>query len=86
VQGGNPPTWPASPVGSDGPVAKDGKLIDLSNVLDMPTMKSDYAQSWIDLGSYNGTPSHLHQDLAQGPDLYDPKVYKGPNPPKTWMS
>ena len=86
VQGGNPPDLAGLPgPGQMAQFAKDGKLIDLSNVLDMPTMKSDYAQSWIDLGSYNGTPVGIFiKTSLKGLIWYDPKVYKGPNPPKTW--
>jgi alpha-glucoside transport system substrate-binding protein len=65
--------------------AQAGKLVDLSGVLDMNALKNDYAQSWIDLSSYNGKPVGIFIKTAlKGLIWYDPKQYKGPNPPKTW--
>lgn len=55
VEGGNPPDIAAAP--SPGQVAdwaKAGKLVDLTNVVDMAQMKQDYAQSWLDLGASEG--------------------------------
>src|SRR4029077_2162167 len=57
VQGGNPPELAGLPgPGQMAEFAKDGKLVDLSGVLDMAAMQSDYAQSWIDLASYQSKP------------------------------
>ena len=35
-------------------LAKQDKLLRLDKFLDMSKLRSDYASSWIDLGSYNG--------------------------------
>src|SRR5204862_5346606 len=46
---------------------------------------SDYAQSWIDLASYNGKPVGIFIKAAlKGLIWYNPKQYKGPTPPKSW--
>jgi len=87
VEGGNPPDLAAAPsAGQAATWAAEGKLKDLTNVVDMAQMKQDYAQSWLDLGT---TPDgQLYQIFAwsalKGPIWYDPKTYDGPNPPKTW--
>jgi alpha-glucoside transport system substrate-binding protein len=57
VQGGNPPDLAGLPgPGQMAEFAKAGKLVDLSSVLDLTTLKREYAQSWIDLASYQGKP------------------------------
>jgi alpha-glucoside transport system substrate-binding protein len=87
VQGGNPPDLAGLPgPGQMAEFAKAGKLVDLTNILDLTTMKSDYAQSWIDLASYQGKPVGIFIKAAlKGLIWYNPKHYKGPNPPKTWQ-
>src|SRR5436190_4205721 len=79
VQAGNPPELAGLPgPGQMAQFAKDGKLVDLTDVLDMAAMKSDYAQNWIDLASYNGKPVGIFIKTAlKGLIWYDPKVYKG---------
>jgi alpha-glucoside transport system substrate-binding protein len=87
VEGGNPPDIAAAPsAGVAASWAAEGKLVDLTDVVDMNQMKQDYAQSWLDLGT---TPDgKLYQIFAwsalKGPIWYDPKTYDGPNPPKSW--
>lgn len=86
VEGGNPPDIAAPPsAGQAASWASEGKVIDLTNVVDMAQMKQDYAQSWLDLGTASGKLFEIFTWSAlKGPIWYDPKTYDGPNPPKTW--
>lgn len=88
VQGGNPPDLAGLPgPGQMAQFAQQGKLIDLSTVLDMNSYKSDYAQSWIDLGTVNSKVVGIFiKTSAKGMIWYDPKVWKakGYNIPKSW--
>jgi alpha-glucoside transport system substrate-binding protein len=88
VTGGNPPDLADIP--SPGILtnyASQGKLVDLSTVLDMSTFNSQYAKTWADLGSYNGSLYGLFMKAAvKGLIWYDPKVFQanGYQIPKTW--
>lgn len=87
VEGGNPPDIASAPsAGVAASWAAEGKLVDLTDAVDMNQMKQDYAQSWLDLGT--SPDGKLYQIFAwaalKGPIWYDPKTYDGPNPPKTW--
>jgi len=86
VNGGNPPDVAAAPSSSlAASWASEGKIIDLTPIVDMNQMKADYAQSWLDLGTTNGKLVQVFAwSAVKGLIWYDPKVYKGPNPPKTW--
>jgi alpha-glucoside transport system substrate-binding protein len=86
VNGGNPPDIASAPSSSlAASWAAEGKIIDLTPFMDMAQMKQDYAQSWIDLGTFNGKLVQVYAwSAVKGLIWYDPKVYKGPNPPKTW--
>ncbi len=88
VQGGNPPDLAGLPgPGQMTQFGQQGKLVDLSTVLDVNTYKQNYAQSWIDLGSVNGKLVGVFIKAAtKGLIWYDPKVWqaKGFQPPKTW--
>jgi alpha-glucoside transport system substrate-binding protein len=86
VDGGNPPDIAAVPSPSlAASWASEGKIVDLTNVVDMAQMKQDYAQSWIDQGTTNGKLVQVYAwSAVKGLIWYDPKVYKGPTPPKTW--
>jgi len=55
VAAGNPPDLAALPnPGQMREFAAEGALVDLSRVLDMDQLRNDYAEAWIDLGSYDG--------------------------------
>ncbi len=89
VQGGNPPDLAGLPgPGQMAQFAKAGKLVDLTNVLDMNQMNQQYAKSWIDLGSVDGKPVGIFiKASVKGLIWYNPKTYQaagGPLPPKTW--
>ena len=89
VTGGNPPDLADIP--SPGILtnyASQGKLVDLSTVLDMNSYNSQYAKTWSDLGSYNGKLYGLFMKAAvKGLIWYDPKVFTANNYqiPKTWQ-
>ena len=88
VAAGDPPDLAAAP----GPTllskfAQQGKVKDLSTFLDMSTLKSQYSQSWIDLGTVNGKFVQVFSWAAlKGLIWYNPKVFqaKGYTVPKTW--
>ncbi len=88
VQGGNPPDLAGLPgPGQMVQFAQQGKLIDLSTVLDTATYKADYAQTWINLGSVNGKLVGVFIKAAtKGQIWYDPKAFaaKGYQVPKNW--
>lgn len=86
VQGGNPPDLAGLPgPGQMAEFAAAGHLVDLSDVLDLATMQEDYAQSWIDLASYDGHPVGIFIKAAlKGLIWYNPKHYTGPLPPSNW--
>lgn len=86
VQGGNPPDLAGLPgPGQMAQFAQQGNLVDLSNVLDMNTMKEQYAQNWLDLGSVGGKPVGIFiKSSLKGLIWYDPKQYKGPTQPKSF--
>jgi len=93
VSGGNPPDLAGLPgPGQMAEFAKAGKLIPLDSVVDMSQMNSQYAKSWIDLGSVNGKLYGIFIKAAlKGLIWYDPKVVQAANvnissssPPKTW--
>ena len=88
VQGGNPPDVAGLPgPGQMADFARAGKLIDLSGVLDMNAMRSQYAEDWIKLAQVNGAQAGIFIKAAQkGPVWYNPKEFAkaGYQPAKTW--
>ncbi|MCD6122780.1 MAG: carbohydrate ABC transporter substrate-binding protein [Spirochaetales bacterium] len=88
IKAGNPPDIAGLPgPGQMIQFAKEGKLVDLGQFLDMARMKKDYAESWIDLGSVNGKLVGIFLKAAvKGPIWYNPKAIKavGITLPKTW--
>ncbi len=87
VNGGNPPDIAAAPSASlAASWATEGKIIDLTPVVDMAQMKADYAQSWLDLGTTGGKLVQVYAWSGLKVLIwYDPKTYYGPNPPKSWV-
>ncbi|MDA8411382.1 MAG: ABC transporter substrate-binding protein [Treponema sp.] len=88
VQAGNPPDIAILPnPGKLYELAKAGKLVDLSKVLDMKAYAKNYSQGWKDLGSVDGKLYGLFVKAAiKGLVWYDPKNIKaaGITLPKTW--
>ncbi|HEY8497409.1 MAG TPA: ABC transporter substrate-binding protein [Limnochordales bacterium] len=88
VQAGNPPDIALLPnPGFVSEMARDGHLVPLDNVLDMNQLRQDYAQTWLDLGSYNGRlyAIFLSADL-KSLVWYNPKEFaaRGYEIPTTW--
>jgi alpha-glucoside transport system substrate-binding protein len=88
VAAGNPPDVAALPgPGKMAEFARQGKMVDLSGVLDMNAMKKNYAQGWLDLGSVDGKLVGIFTKASlKGLVWYDPKNLKaaGISVPKTF--
>lgn len=88
VEAGNPPDIAGLPgPGKMAEFARARKLVDLSTVLDMNVIKRDYGQSWMDLGTVDGTYVGLFTKASiKGLIWYNPKQQKaaGFTIPKTW--
>lgn len=88
VQAGNPPDLAGLPgPGQMAEYAAAGNLIDLTTVLDMNRFRSEYAQTWIDLGSASGILAGIFMKASvKGLIWYDPKVWTANNYqfPETW--
>ncbi|MGQ9625469.1 MAG: ABC transporter substrate-binding protein [Anaerolineae bacterium] len=88
VDAGNPPDIAILPnPGLMVEYAKEGKLVDLGAFLDMERMNEDYAQAWLDTGSYEGKLYGIIFKAAnKGTIWYSPKAFKekGYEIPKTW--
>ena len=88
VAAGNPPDVAALPnPGQMAELAAGGHLVDLSRVLDMQTLRSQYAPVWLDLGSYQGKlyAIFISADL-KSLVWYNPKAFaaRGYAVPTTW--
>ncbi len=88
LEAGNPPDIVSpSGLGLMNDLASDGNLVDLKKVLDMDTVKEDYNQTWLDLGTYEDGLYGLYI-AADVKSLvwYNPKVWaeKGYKVPTTW--
>ncbi len=88
VQAGNPPDVAGLPgPGKMAEFARQGKLTDLSTVLDMSAMKKNYAQGWLDLGSVDGKLVGIFMKTSlKGLVWYNPQAFKaaGLTIPSTW--
>ena len=90
VAAGNPPDLAAapSPTVLTG-FAKQGKVVALNNIVDMTALKSNYSQSWIDLGMplNDGKLYQIYSWVSlKGLIWYNPKNFqsKSYNVPKSW--
>lgn len=89
VQGGNPPDVAGLPgPGQMAEFARQGKLVDLGPVLDQATLRQQYSEDWIRLGTVDGKHVGIFiKSALKGPIWYNPKafsqVHQG-DPPKTW--
>jgi len=88
VKAGNPPDLAGLPgPGQMAQFAKDGKLVDLSGVLDMTAMSQQYADSWLKLAQADGKQVGIFIKAAlKGTMWYNPKVFQQASytVPKTW--
>src|SRR5262249_2402793 len=88
VQAGNPPEVTGAPsIGTLNKLATQGKLVSLDNIVAMSALKSQYANTWIQLGQVNGKLYQIFSWAAmKGLVWYSPKNFqaKGYTAPKTW--
>jgi alpha-glucoside transport system substrate-binding protein len=92
VAAGNPPDLAAAPSPTLLTLfAKQGKVIDLTNIVDLAKLKAENAQTWIDLGMPNND-GKLYQIYSwvslKGLVWYNPKNFqaKSYNVPNSWDS
>jgi alpha-glucoside transport system substrate-binding protein len=88
VTAGNPPDMADfSTPGLLAQFQSQGKLVDLSKFMDMSALNSQYAKTWINLGTYNGEfVAMIIKVATKGLIWYDPKVWTADNLqiPTTW--
>ena len=88
LSAGNPPELTGAPsTGTLNKLAGQGKVVALDNIVDVNTLKSQYADTWIKLGQVNGKLYQVFSWAAmKGLVFYDPKNFqaKGYQVPKTW--
>ena len=78
IQGGNPPDVAILPnPGQMVELANDGDLVALDSFLDMNTIRQQYAQGWLDLGTVNGKLYGIFMKAdSKSTVWYDPKVFQ----------
>lgn len=88
VQGGNPPDLAGLPgPGQMAELARGGRLVDLTGVLERDAMKAEYAEDWLKLGQVDGKQVGIFVKSAlKGLIWYNPKALTqaGYQVPKTW--
>ncbi|MCL4515847.1 MAG: ABC transporter substrate-binding protein [Firmicutes bacterium] len=88
VEAGNPPDVAALPnPGMMKELAAEGRLVDLSKILDMKQAKKDYAPVWLDLGAYKDKLQAIFISAdVKSLVWYNPKQFaaKGYKVPRTW--
>jgi alpha-glucoside transport system substrate-binding protein len=88
VSAGNPPDLAAAPSPAVlTKFAQDGKVVALDDKIDVNALKSNYSQSWIDLGMINGKLFQIYSWVSlKGLIWYNPKNFqaKSYNVPKSW--
>lgn len=88
IRGNNPPDIAILPnPGKMQQLASQNKLKPLNSFLDMGQIQSDYAKSWVDLGTYNGSLYALfYKATNKGTVWYNPTQFKtvGGKVPTSW--
>jgi alpha-glucoside transport system substrate-binding protein len=88
IQGSNPPDIAILPnPGKMQQRAQQGHLIPLNDFVDMSKVQTDYAKSWIDLGSYNGKLYAIfYKAASKGTVWYNPSAFSSNNytVPASW--
>ena len=89
VQGGNPPDVAGLPgPGQMAEFARQGKLIDLSGVLDQAQMKAEYNEDWLKMAQVDGKQAGIFIKASlKGPIWYNTQTFNqvsGGTTPKTW--
>jgi alpha-glucoside transport system substrate-binding protein len=89
LRGNNPPDIAILPnPGKMQQLASQHKLFALDSMVDMNQIHSEYAQAWIDLGSYNGTLYAIFYKAAnKGTVWYNPSQFQsgGYSTPAAWQ-
>lgn len=87
LQAGNPPDIALINPGLAEDLSRQGALVGLEDVLDMNRLRNEYAEVWIDLGTYDGELKaiFISADL-KSLVWYNPKAFaeKGYTVPQTW--
>lgn len=88
VAAGNPPDMAVLPnPGQMEELAKVGELVNLETFMDMSKLQSDYAKTWLDLGSYGGKLYGIYTGVSlKSLVWYSPKAFNeaGYKVPETW--
>lgn len=88
VQGGNPPDVAGLPgPGQMAEFARQGRLIDLSTVLDMNAMRQQYSEQWLRLAQVDGRQVGIFiKATAKGAIYYNSRQFQqqGYQPARTW--
>ena len=88
VAAGNPPDMAVLPnPGQMEELAKAGELVNLGTFMNMENLRSDYAKTWLDLGSYEGNFYGIYTGVSlKSLVWYSPKAFAdaGYRVPKTW--
>jgi alpha-glucoside transport system substrate-binding protein len=86
VDGGNPPDLVSTPaIGQMSEFAAAGKLLDLSQVLNVETIKQDFGEGLVEVTSRDGKLFGIFDAVNLGGLVwYNAKAYTGPNPPASW--
>jgi len=90
VEGGNPPDVAGLPnPGAMAEFARNGDVLDLSDVIDVDAMADEYNQGWIDAGTVDGTFVGVFIKVAvKGLIWYNPQAFEaaGYEVPTDWAS
>jgi len=88
VEAGNPPDLAILPnPGQMYELAERGKLVDISQIMDMGEFETNYAPAWLDLASYNDTLYGIFYKVANKSLIwYNPSAFStaGYEIPTTW--
>jgi alpha-glucoside transport system substrate-binding protein len=85
VQAGNPPDIADLQIGVAQDYAKQGLLMDLSDVIGNDELKANYNQGLLDGASNDGSVFGVYQGFNNFMLWYNPESYTGPKDPKTWQ-
>ena len=84
VQAGNPPDVVDQTIGVADQYAKQGKLMNLSEVVGQDALTKAFGESLVDGVSNDGKVFGIYQGFNNFMVWYNPQTYKGPTDPKSW--
>jgi len=84
VQAGNPPDVVDQTIGVADQYAKQGKLMNLSEVVGQDALTKAFGKSLVDGVSNDGKAFGIYQGFNNFMVWYNPQTYKGPTDPKSW--